>query len=67
MESSVELLETPNTPVSATPFYERKPNSSKSLANGYVPERFESPQVVMFPHAPKIPFSNVEKGQFQNA
>ncbi|XP_073038614.1 protein LNK2-like isoform X1 [Primulina eburnea] len=65
MESSGEFLETPSTPVSATPFYERKPESLKSLANGYVSQRFESPQV-MFPHAPKIPCTNVEKGQFKN-
>ncbi|XP_073288497.1 protein LNK2-like isoform X2 [Primulina huaijiensis] len=65
MESSGELLETPDTPVSATPFYEKKTYSSKSLANGYVPERFESPQV-MFPHASKIPSTNVGKVQSKN-
>ncbi|XP_073151377.1 protein LNK2-like isoform X2 [Henckelia pumila] len=65
MESSEELSETPDTSVSATAFYERKQNSSKSLANGYVPERFESPQVV-FPHASKIPCTNVEKGPSNN-
>ncbi|KZV47294.1 hypothetical protein F511_07717 [Dorcoceras hygrometricum] len=65
MESSGELPETPNIPVSATPFYERKPNSSKCSANARVPEMSNSPKV-MVPHASKIPCSNVVKGQSKN-